>query len=287
MKRLLAGWLMAVLSCVALAGTRADVRKQVQASMLVTGTVEVGTDGSVLGYTIDRSDRLPKPVDELIAKGVPTWKFEPATQDGHPVKAKARMSLRIVARYVDKDHMAITFGGAQFPKADEQPGASITYKDRKNPRYPQEAVEARVSGTVYLLLRVGPHGEVQDAAAEQVNLAIVDNETMMKHWRTVLGHTALSAVKNWTFNTPTTGEHVHDAYWIARVPIRFDLKPMGAGGKEEDTYGRWDVYVPGPVEPPMWPDRDKMFTGAPDAMAGDGLFQLDQGLHLATPLNGA
>jgi outer membrane biosynthesis protein TonB len=272
MKRVLTGLLIAMLSHVALAGTRADVRKQVQASLLVTGTVDVGADGSVKSYSIDRSDVLPKPVDELIAKGVPNWKFEPATQNGNPVQTKAKMTLRIVAKYLDKDHMSITFGGAQFPKENVQPGENVSYKDRPQPKYPQEAIDARVSGTVYLLLRIGPHGEVQDVAAEQVNLALVDNEMKMKHWRTVLGETALRAARRWTFNTPTSGEHVHDAYWVARVPVRFNLLPMGA--REVDTYGQWDVYVPGPVQPPLWPDKDKMFTGAPDAMAGEGLFQL-------------
>jgi hypothetical protein len=285
MKRMWMGSLMILLATATFAGTRADVRKQVQASMVVTGSVDVGADGSVLGYSIDRSDKLPKPVTELIAKGVPSWKFEPATRDGKPVPAKATMNLRIVARYLDEQHMSITFGGAQFPRADERPDESITYKDHPAPGYPKEAIDARVTGTVYLLLRVGQHGEVQDAAAEQVNLAVIANEFEMEHWRRVLGNTAVRAAKKWTFNPPTAGEHMHDAYWIARVPMRFTLSPMGS--KEPDMYGQWDAYVPGPLQPVMWPDKDKMFTGAPDAMAGDGLFQLGQGMHLATPLGGA
>jgi hypothetical protein len=285
MKRLLIGLFCAVLSHAVFAGSLDAIRKQVQASTVVTGVIDVASDGHVLGYTIDRPEKLPEAVVGLIKQGVPTWKFEPAVQDGKPVQAKAKMSIRVVAKYLDKEHMTVGITGAQFEKANAQAGESVSYGDRAWPHYPADAVRARVSGTVYLLLRVGPQGQVEDAVAQQVNLALVDTEAGMEHWRKVLADASLRAAKRWTFHPPTSGEHLHDPYWVARVPVKFTLRSMGA--RKEGEYGQWDAYVPGPIQPVMWPDKDKMFSGAADAMAGDGLFQLDQGLHLNTPLNGA
>jgi hypothetical protein len=285
MKRLWSGVLIATLSHAALAGNLDNVRKEVQASMLVTGTIDVAPDGNVAGYNIDHSDKLPKPVNELIAQGVPTWKFEPPTSDGKPVLAKANMSLRIVAKYLDKEHMALTIGGAQFGKKNVRPGEEVEYKDHSvKPHYPMEAARSRVSGTVYVLLRVRPDGQVQDAVAQQVNLKSIDTESGMEHWRKLFSDAALHAATRWTFTPPTIGTHVHDPYWVARVPVAFSVDRWDNG---KNDYGKWNVYIPGPIQPVMWPDKDKMFTGAPDAMPGDGLYQVEQSLRLTTPLNGA
>src|SRR6185437_14739483 len=50
--------------------------KRVQASMLVTGTIEVAPDGSVAQYALDHPDELPPAVKGLLAKAIPSWKFE-------------------------------------------------------------------------------------------------------------------------------------------------------------------------------------------------------------------
>lgn len=285
MKRLLMGCCLAMLACMVSAADLSATMKQARASMLLTGSVEVTPDGTVRSYAIDRSDRVPEEVRALVEKASRVWKFEPVLQDGKPVNAKASMSLRVMAEAVDSTHTRISIAGAQFGKESAVPGDSISYKDRPRHFYPLSAVDARVSGTAYLLLRIGRQGEVDDAVAQQVNLDWSGDVRNQSRWRKVLGDAALHAARRWTFHTPTTGKHVQDDYWVARVPVVFGLRQAGA--PQVDDYGQWHAYLPGPIQPVMWPDKDKMFSGAPDAIAGDGLFQLDQGLHLATPLNGA
>ena len=51
------------------------MRKQVEASMLVTGELVVAPDGTVKSYTLDRADKLPPEVRELLAKVVPGWEL--------------------------------------------------------------------------------------------------------------------------------------------------------------------------------------------------------------------
>jgi hypothetical protein len=284
MKRWLIGLFCVLLSGAALAAGPAAVRKRVQASMLLTGTIVVAPDGSVSSYAIDKAEKLPPMVTGLIAESIPRWKFEPTLLDGKPVAAKAKMSVRFVAKPVGDDKYSVGISGTQF--GQNVPGESITYKDRVAPTYPREAARSRVSGTVYLLLRVGRQGQVEEAVAEQVNLVVVDNDEEMERWRKMLANSALVAARRWTFNLPTSGGHMNDEYWVARVPVTYGLLYGGLRGA--DDYGKWQPYVPGPQQPVPWIDDPRLLSGSADALPDEGLHPLEKnGLRLITPPSGA
>lgn len=220
----------------------------------------------------------------LIAKNIPQWKFEPTLLAGKPVAAKAKMSLRIVAKPLGDDGYSIGISGTQFGQS--VPGESITYKDQVAPSYPPRAVQARVSGTVYLVLRVGRQGLVQEAVAEQVNLAVVASDQELERWRKVLARSALVAARKWTFNLPTFGGHVNDQYWVARVPVVYGLTVVGE--PRVDDYGKWQAYVPGPRQLVPWIDDPRLLSGSADALPDGGIHPLEKdGLHLITPPGGA
>jgi hypothetical protein len=286
MKRLLLGLICTLLSHVALAAGADAVRKQAQASMLVTGSIVVAPDGSVKSYAVDHAEKLPPGVVELLGKNVPTWKFEPVCVDGKPVQATAPMSLRIGARRSDDHNYSAGIVGAQFGQDHELATDNISYKTREQPHYPGMAVENRVSGTVYLLLRVGRQGQVEDAATEQVNLGVYASDADMERFRNVLAKAALKASTQWTFNVPTTGKHVTDDYWVARVPVNFSLSQKGTPDPH-DQYGQWQSYVPGPRQLVPWIEKGRLMAGDADATPAGSIAQLEQGLHLTTPLGGA
>jgi hypothetical protein len=284
MKNWLAGLLCLVLSGAAVASGPGGVRKRVQASMVLTGTIVVAPDGSVRGYVIDHADKIEPQAMALISGTIPTWKFEQVLRGGHAVVAKAKMSLRVVAKPVGDGNYALSINGTHF--GQNGPGEDISYKDRAQPIYPAQALRGRVAGTVYLVLRVGRQGQVEDAAAEQVNLAVVASDQALTQWRTILAKSALVAARKWTFNIPVSGEHHNEAYWIARVPVNYSLAIPGQ--PRVDNYGTWQSYVPGPKELVPWIEDKRLLSGSPDALPGDGLYPLDQhGLHLMTALSGA
>ncbi|WP_157971382.1 energy transducer TonB [Dyella sp. C9] len=258
-----------------------EVHKQAEASMLVTGTVQVNQDGTVQGYTLDKPDQLPAPVVQLIAKNVPHWTFQhPPTTD--PVYTTS-MSLRLLADPVDGDNFRLTIQGASFGDKGTASGETVSMKSRIPPRYPQEAARAGVSGTVYLLLRVGRDGHVEDVIAEQVNLDQYASRGVMNHFRDTLSNAALDVARQWTFNTPTQGGEVDAPYWVARVPVAFNLnKPNSAG--EPRRYGTWRMYIPGPRQVAPWVKDQRLLATAPDAVADDGLHTLGTGLQLTSPL---
>lgn len=251
--------------------------------MLVTGWIEVAPDGSVHNYTIDRPEKVPQVVTDLVKKSLPGWKLH----FDAPVDAiqRAKMYLRIKATPIDDKHDSIVISGATFGDGDDTPTAHVTYKDRQSPKYPREAVDARVSGTVYLILRVGRQGMVEDVAAEQVNLGAYGREAEMRRFRNMLANAAIEAAKKWTYNLPSSGKHVMDPYWYVRVPVNFN--PHVTGAPQEDTYGKWEPYIPGPRESVPWLKNDARTASSPDTIPAGSISQADSSLHLTTALDGA
>jgi hypothetical protein len=264
----------------ALAAGPGAARKRAEASMLVTGDITVAPDGSVSGYTLDRPDRLPPEVAGLIGRAAPKWRFEPVKQDGQAVSAKAHMSIRLIAQRQapDSESYVIHIAGASFGEYGAG-GETITYAKRTPPSYPPNAVAAGVQGTVYLLLRVGRDGKVADASVEQVNLGVAGSDTEMRVWRNVLANPALRVAKDWTFNLPTQGTHRNDPEYVTRVPITYRLN---RGITRDDRYGTWEVYVPGPKEAISWAKDPGQSA---DALPDDGLYLVNSGLKLTTPLD--
>lgn len=283
MKRLLVGMTALAMTGLALAAGPGAVRKRVEASMLLTGSITVAPDGSVQGYEIDKSDKVPAEIANLVQQAAANWRFEPVIHDGHPVSARAHMSLRIVARREDPNSTSFTarIAGANFGDYGTD-GEGITYADRHAPSYPASAVAARVEGTVYMLLRVDHDGKVVDAIPEQVNMGVVGSDPDLRIWRKALANPCVDTVKTWTFHPPTKGPHASDPYYVVRVPIVFRLNRNGG---PSDRYGQWQAYVPGPKEHAPWAAEMHKDDANTDALPDGELFLVNGGLKLTTPLD--
>lgn len=289
MKRVFAllmfGWLLVcTTNVVAATGakTAEAVRKTAQGGMRVTGTIEVNPDGSLHNYTLDHPEKLQPVVVDVIGKTLSSWQFNMSAPTNEVVKTK--ISLRIVARPMGDGKFRVAVEGTSFG----QPATGsdqVSYKEHQfQPKYPREAVYGRVSGKVYLLVRIGRDGMVQEAIAEQVNLDQYGTEAEMEHFRKLLAASSLEAARHWTFNVPTKGPEVDDPYFVARIPCNFNL--YGSGAPDPKGYGKWETYIPGPRQTPPWIGK-ALANGSPDAMSGDDLQTGDQRLQLATPVGGA
>lgn len=269
----------------ALAGV-AEVRKQVEASMLVTGMVFIAPDGSVHQLDVDNADKLPPGVRNLIDTASQAWRFEPHVVDGVAKLAKARMSLRVVAKQLEGGDYSLQLRSAYFGKEALTPEeliaregtATVRAGSLKPPMYPEGAAIAGASGVAYLIVKIGKDGRVADAIVEQVNLQVLGNERVMDDLRKAFGKSALRATKSWTFQVPTTGASANDPYWSVRVPVSYMMP-----GKKEPGYGEWSVYVPGPKEKAAWAGDDTGMGDA-DAMIAGGVYLIGDGVRLLTPL---
>ena len=142
-----------------------DVKRSVEASMVVTGTIEVNPDGSVHGYSLDAKDKIPPEIVQLVDQTVTPWKFKPVLVDGKPVLAKAVMALRIVAEQAQPKQFEISVHETSFGNAAAtalhscQPGACLVYADDNDkPTFPEDMVRAGASSRVYVTVKIDREG---------------------------------------------------------------------------------------------------------------------------------
>ncbi|CAM5395048.1 energy transducer TonB [Rhodanobacter lindaniclasticus] len=278
------GLLCMMLAGVALAAGPRAASGQMLASMLVRGSLTVAADGSVAGYLVDHPERLPREVVDLIDRNVPRWRFEPVVRDGKPVVARAAMELRVVAKPLGNDEFALSVAGTSFGRPSSRAASEsppISYKQRATPVYPRQAANARVSGTVYLLLAINHEGQVQHVDAEQVNLDVVGGDREMTRWRRTLAQAAVDAARGWTFNVPASVGDAAPPYRLIRVPVAFTFTP-----ELQSQYGVWHRYLPGPRSVPAWAGKLDIGDSA-DTVGTDSISAVDEGLRRARSRDGA
>ncbi|MCW0401105.1 hypothetical protein NB688_002133 [Xanthomonas sacchari] len=262
------------------------VRKQIESSMLVSGTIDIEPSGTVSALALDRQERLPKGVVDFVRSTVMQWKFEPGLRDGKPVPARAPMTLRLVAKRLQGDDYQIEIRSADFTRYDPSDHSVVTAIQMKPPAYPQAAYSVGAAGSAYLVLKVGRDGRVADAVVEQVNLRVVASEQQMQQLREVLGKSALGAARKWTFRPPSEGKHVDAPYWNVRVPVDYALLDQPRQGAPS-AYGRWMSYVPGPRQRAPWSADEDAAGFSPDLLPAGGVYMAGNGgPRLLTPLQG-
>ncbi len=273
MKKAMLGALLAV----AAMATQAGPFKNLESSAIVSGSIVLAKDGTVQAVTVDNEARYGKPIADLVRKAALQWLFYPVVRDGKPVVAKSNMYVRVVLSKTADGNYSARIKGATFGSMNSKSTEAVHNADiNKNlpPRYPMEAIRARVQGTVYLALRVDRSGKVVDAVAEQVNLQNSGPDNVLNRFRRIMAEASLQVAHRWQYVVPTTGPLAQQASWTVHVPINFQL---GASS----TSGAWETYVPGPYTPAPWTDKSDMATA--DILSAGGLRTDGAGPVLRSP----
>jgi hypothetical protein len=232
-----------------------SLRKQVVGSMRLTGTLAVGPGGAVAGHVIDHSEKVPPEVLRHVARYVPRWRVVKSGAAGNK-----RFAVRVMATPRGDGNFALSLAGASI--SEKQDPAEMVVADGrwKRPDYPRSLGRIGVSGTVYVVMKVGRDGKVQDLVAEQVNLNLVGTPSEVARARAdFAGHTA-AAARQWKFRIPRTATYTDLPYLLVRVPVAYQLNGQGA-------YAEWEYYVPGPRRVASWMQDDGMALGAGEAGA--------------------
>jgi hypothetical protein len=273
------------------AGPRA-VRKQVEASMLVTGGIEVDAQGKVTGFSLDEKEKLPAGVAEMLGKAVPTWRFEPVLVAGQPAGVTTDMSVRLVAKKLEDGNYTIAIRSAGFGDRagrharktvlkPEPKGGKEECPSMRPPNYPEVAVRSGVASNVYLLLKTGRDGRVIDVIAEQVNLKVVSDERSMERWRRIFTDVSLAQARKWCFQ-PFNKDATEDGadFRVMRVPVTFHLDSL-------PRYGQWEAYVPGPRQANPFQKDEEGVGFSPDTLIPDRVYFAGSGLKLLSGLSGS
>lgn len=267
-----------ILFAVAMGGAVFAATPNVEASMVVTGTITVNPDGSVRDYTLYRESDLPPEVLQLVKQSVPHWTFKPVEVDGKAVEAQTGMTLRIKADMTADHSVTLAVSSANFGCLGKWAGISdqvcppgstvVRSPHNKLPSYPIGAMHMGVSGEVYVAVEIGPDGKVVRAAAMRVNMYSFDSDKRGQAAnRKMLADAAVDAIKDWKYAIPTTGIEASKNHWVVTQPVNFTL--IGDRSHSLQTYGKWNSYVPGPEEDVPWA-HDHQSNGSSDAIADNG-----------------
>lgn len=289
-------WIVALviasMPSVAGAVTASEARRQLEHSLLVKGEIETDAQGEVSSVTVEKPEKFPPGLVDYVTQQASRWKFEPVLVDGKPMRARSAMSLLVVATKLPDKQVSIGIRNASFGRQMPRQGEYVSPLDMKAPVYPRGLAAKGVSGTVYVLLKIGRDGSVQDAAVEKVNLRVLAKEHVMESWRAALSESALETLRTWRFAIPASGRHADDQAWLVWAPVDFGLyndngKRVDANGNlTTDSYGKWKTYVRGPSQPIRWLLEDRPGFSS-DSLEGGGVYMAedDKGPKLLTPLD--
>lgn len=236
--------------------------------MDATGEVQIAPDGHVSDYRLQ--SQLAPEIATLVDRNVRAWQFKPIVIDGAAVTAKTAMHIRLNAEPQEgRDSYMVRVVSIDFgePRRNAQ---------MKAPRYPEEAVKARLGAKVLLSLRLDDTGKVIDVQPYQTSLdARTRSEFQAEQWRKLFERASVAAAKNWhydlteTINGRTIGTH-------AIVPIIYNI--VESGQPKSDA---WKAFVPGPVHPAQWATPDRLSSAQDFSTLADGqVLSLDSRFEL-------
>lgn len=255
------------------------VRKQVESSMLVTGTIDIGTDGVSFAHRLDQPEQLPNFVRAFVSEAVAGMRFVPVLVNGKVVKARVKMGVLVVAKQLENGNYQLRVGSASF--GDDGPeNQRVTQSRLPPPIYPAAAFKSNISGVVYAVVKIGRQGTVEDVAVEQTDLTSVGTALQMQRGRRLLEQAVVAGAREWQFKVPTAGETAGDRFWSARVPVEFEIE---RGPARESDYGIWHAYVPGPKQHVPWLSEEEN-RQSPAALVAGGVYQVGRGPRLVTSL---
>lgn len=256
------------------------VRKQIESALYVTGTIDISPAGDVVAHALDQQDKLPKGIVDMAARILPQWKFEPVALQGMKV-SRSKMNLLFIGKKLDNGDFSIDLRSATFSGGNPDELVSLDAKKRRLPKYPDQLLGAGISGTVFVMVKIGRDGKVIAAEASHVNLRVIGSESEMDLWRSALARNSIAAIKRWTFIAPKTGPEAEKAYWVGTLPVDYLI-----GGQKSSAYGTWQTYVAGPKALIPWQD-DTFKPGVnPDALTPNTFHPAGAGRQLLTPLPG-
>ncbi|CAN7517610.1 hypothetical protein LJR143_003466 [Pseudoxanthomonas sp. LjRoot143] len=266
---------------------------QIEAGMRVRGEITVDTTGNVVGYKLHEEKKLPALVATFVRDSIASWKFQPLALEGSAMAVRNTMELFVVARQRDEQY-ELRMQAVGFRPTERAHGYEVTVTSLTPPTFPAYAMGTGAAGTVYLLLRVGRDGAVQDVVAEQVNLHVRGSADMLATLRSAFETASVDAARTWRFAPPVHGELASAKDWSVRVPIDFKsyaVSSSSRGAKHERAarparYGQWIAYVPGPRRKAAWLPEDTAGT-SPEALAAGVPHLVERhGLRLLAPLGG-
>lgn len=241
------------------------------------GEVQIAPDGHVTDYRLN--SKLAPAVADLIDRNVRKWRFEPILIDGKAVVAKTSVHLTLNAEQIaGKDDYRLRVAYVHFGDMKLKPSTHMAH-----PKYPREAVFARVGGKVVVAVRIDATGAVIDAQPYQTSLdARARNEAEAEHYRQLLEKATIEVVRQWSYDSGQIidGKPVGST---ALVPISYFLSeckmPCRPPKTSPDDH-KWRALLPGPVHPVPWMNAQVVDSAQLSTLSDDQALSIESPFRL-------
>lgn len=244
-------------------------------TMRLEGTLTVDPDGRVHDYAI--RSKMPKEVQSLLSKAIPTWRFEPVLVDGKPVLAESPMRL-VIAAQEEGEYYRLRIDNVLFrPNTPEEyaaqleeyasDGVGIRGERIAPPHYPAKLQAAGREGIVLLVLRIAPEGHVEEAFVKQSSLFNGrDRPAALQRDLAAFERNALFTAKAWRFRVDVRDRaKLSPKSMTVAVPVLYQL-----GDREIE--GSWRREFRSPNRRTPWlVQQDDEPMGVSDMSDGDVL----------------
>lgn len=233
MERVRYWWLILLALCLLVSNVSAQ---EAEYRLDIDGDIEIGPQGEVLNYRLH--SELKPAVAKLVEQSVRRWRFEPVLVEGRPVIAKTGLHLEVLATPTPDT------SGYRLQVEQVWFGNAQTIERGRSPRYPEEALYARLGADVLLAVQVDDAGRVVQVHPYQTSLTAQTTERDAARWRKVFELASKKAVRGWRFELSEIigGEPSGNTFF---VPIRYIIERSSARSL-------WRGVVPGPVNPIPW-----------------------------------
>jgi hypothetical protein len=233
-----------------------------------TGELTIDGEGRVVDVSVDHKS-LGDEVMRGYEQQMRQWRFEPIIENGQPVRAKAFMSLRLVAiRQPGVDGVRLAFESVQFRDPPSHDAGQKISNGLAAPRYPSEEVARGIGAQVSLMLRLDDEGRVAEVATQSVDLYGEDVGTKPSRHAANFIRVSEKVTAGWRI-PQYKGQ-------VVTVPVRYH--PPGARGE------RWIRTRSVAVDVPAWVTLEQ----SEDAVVnlGPGGSRSSERWKLLTPLDG-
>ena len=184
----------------------------------------VGVDGKVESVSIANGSgdaKAPAGLAEAALAGVRTWTFNPAEKSGKPVASDEVIPVvfalsddfapKIVGATLDAIRIAPP-KNAEARAADRQPSENASFRMMHPPKYPDEAIQQKLSARLMFKILVG-----EDGVPQTIDVDRCDPPEAEK----VFAQASIDAIRSWRFDPGLKDGKPYPGY--VHVPIDFTL----------------------------------------------------------------
>jgi hypothetical protein len=189
----------------------------------LNGHIDIAPDGTVKDYSLAPS-LSQQPLKDALDRRIRSWRFEPVTDQGHPIIARILLTARLqVDRNPANKDMAISLSKVRFYDPQAQDSSGKAMKSLRPPEYPECAICSGIGANVLLLLKLDENGRVIEMGVREMELLVTGPLEPIEaaKWARQFRTSALGGAHGWIF-PPASRENCGQPC-LVEVPIRYSI----------------------------------------------------------------